>query len=47
MWFNAQFFVEEAAHAPAKNMIERAMLRAKRKNGIATSAIPLFIVAKA
>jgi hypothetical protein len=46
MRFNAQFFVDEAACKPAKNMIERAMLRAKRKSGIASSAIPLFIAAK-
>jgi hypothetical protein len=35
MWFNAQFFVDEMAPEAAKNMIERAMLRAKTKSGIA------------
>jgi len=46
MWFNAQFFVDETAPEAAKKMIERAMLRAKRKSGIASSAIPLVIAIK-
>jgi hypothetical protein len=46
MWFNAQFFVDETAPEAAKKLIERAMLRAKRKIGIASPAIPLVIAAK-